>query len=414
MKNSVKTVISSGLMVLSSAGVMSATAKSQENRISKKSTYVLVHSAFTGPWAMESVAKDLRSRGYKVILPELPAHGNDKTPAKNVQFKDYVNTVVNELDNQNEKVILLGHSFAGTIISEVAEKRPEKIQSLVYLAAALIPSGTSFFENIKDANSVLTQNLVVNNEKGFATVGNEKTHEAYGEDIPLEAFKAAEKFVVPEPFAPLTYKIELTEKNFGRVPRYYIQTLQDKAIPQSLQRKMYTDTPVKQVFTINSSHAPNLSTPVKVASILNTIHAIENSKLTVEKEIKIVKEVELTSKKWADAFNSEAVKGKAKKIYEAYKNDAILQSLPIEFGNATGKDNIRKYWQTVIDSGAKDLIYINRKILVVDESTALLSASWTMNKFKGIITMEKWVKKGSKWFLAEDNFEATEIIKDVN
>ena len=409
MNKSLKSVINCAFALTTTGGVSSA--YSVDNEI-KKATYMLVHSAFTGPWAMESVANDLRLKGFKVLLPELPAHGNDKTPPKEVQFNDYVKAVIHEIDKQNDKVILLGHSFAGTIISEVAEKRPEKVQSLVYLAAALIPNGTSFFDNIKDANSILTQNLVINQEKGIATVGNGKTHEAYGEDIPIEAFNAAAKYVVPEPFMPLTYKIELTNENFGKIPKYYIQTLKDKAIPQNLQRKMYTDTPVKQVFTLDSSHAPNLSMPEKVADILNTIYLIENIKLDRKKVKDVTREVEYSSKNWEKLFNLEAIKGKVNKTYKIYDNNAVLQSLPIAFGNATGRENIRKYWQSVIDSGAKDLVYANRKIIIVDEKTALLSASWSMNKYKGIITMEKWVKNASEWMLVEDNFEATEIIKN--
>lgn len=211
-----------------------------------KATYVLVHSAFTGPWAMQSVANNLRKEGFKVLTPELPAHGEDKIPAKDVKFSDYVNVVVKVLDKLEEKVILMGHSFAGAIISEVAEQRPEKITSLVYLTAALMPNGTSFYENIKDADSVFTKNLVINEEKGFVTIGNGKTHEAYGEDIPLEAFKAAEPSIVPEPLAPLLHKVYLTNKNFGKVSKYYIETTKDKAVPIELQRKMHSLTSVKE------------------------------------------------------------------------------------------------------------------------------------------------------------------------
>ena len=55
--------------------------------------------------------------------------------------------------------------------------------------------------------------------------------------------------------------------------------------------------------------------------------------------------------------------------------------------------------------------YLDRNIIVVDEKTALLSSPWSMNKIKGIITLEKWVKKGNKWVLIEDNFEALEFLK---
>lgn len=404
MKTSIKTVLSSALLI----GTLSSTATAAEI---KKSTVVLVHSAFTGPWAMESVATELRKSGYNVILPELPAHGSDKTLPKDVQFSDYVTKVVSELDKQDDKVILLGHSFAGTIISEAAEQRPEKIQSLVYLAAGLLPNGASFFDTIKDSGSVLVKNLEINEEKGYVTVGNDKTHEAYSQDVPLEQFKAAEKFVVPEPLAPLLHKVELSEEKFGKLPKYYIQALRDNAIPQSLQRKMYTETKVKQVFTITSGHAPNLSQPGKVADILKTINSIENKKLSHKVEQKVKKEIIAMTDKWQKGFNLDAKAKKAKNTFRDYSANAILQSMPEAFGTVQGKENIAKYWQVVLNTGAADMKYLDRNIIVVDEKTALLSSPWSMNKIKGIITLEKWVKKGNKWVLIEDNFEALEFLK---
>lgn len=413
MKSSIKKAVRGGAAVLISSSSLLASAKGQDNHSVKqqKSTYILVHSAFTGPWAMESVAKELRGKGFKVILPELAAHGKDKTPAKDVQFNDYVNTVIKELDSQNGKVILMGHSFAGTIISEVAEKRPEKVQSLVYLAAALIPSDTSFMDNLKDVKSVLTENLEINQEKGMVTIANDKTYEAYVEDIPLEVFKGAEQFVVPEPLAPLTYKVNLTKEKFGTIPRYYIQALKDKAIPQSLQRKMYTETPVKQVFSIDSSHAPNLSNPIKVANILTTINSIENNKLSAKVVKKLTREIDVITTDWEKNFIKEAKKKKAQKIVDVYTEDGLVQALPASsFGTFSGKENIRKFWQFALESGADDMKYHTKNMIVVDEKTVLLSATWSMNVFQGIITLEKWVKVKNKWKLAEDNFEVTKFL----
>jgi pimeloyl-ACP methyl ester carboxylesterase/ketosteroid isomerase-like protein len=412
MKKAIKASIRNGLSLFLTTSSVVAIAKPQEIKKDElnKSTYVLVHSAFTGPWAMESVAQNLRKKGFNVIIPELPAHGNNTTPAKDVHFSDYVIKIINELDKQNGKVILLGHSFAGTIISEVAEQRPEKVKSLVYLAGALIPTGTSFMDNLKDVKSILTENLVIDKEKGFVTIGNDKTYEAYVEDIPLDVFKGAEKYVVPEPLAPLSYKINLTNENFGKIPRYYIQALKDKAIPQSLQRKMYTETPVKQVFTIDSSHAPNLSNPTKVADILVMIQKIENNKLTNKVKQKVTKEINLITSKWEKDFSLEAKNKKAKKIVDVYAENALLQAMPASFGTFQGKNNIRKFWQSALDGGASDMIYHSKNILVLDDKTALLSATWSMNLFQGIITLEKWVKINHKWNLVEDNFEITKFL----
>ena len=60
-------------------------------------------------------------------------------------------------------------------------------------------------------------------------------------------------------------------------------------------------------------------------------------------------------------------------------------------------------------SGAGDLKYSDVKLEVIDASTVLLSASWTMNVGRGIITLEKWVlQSDGKWLLAQDDFEIQE------
>ena len=48
-------------------------------------------------------------------------------------------------------------------------------------------------------------------------------HNAFAHDIPLETFNTAKPNIVPEPSAPLGYAQEITEENFGKLPKYYIE-----------------------------------------------------------------------------------------------------------------------------------------------------------------------------------------------
>ena len=90
---------------------------------------------------------------------------------------------------------------------------------------------------------------------------------AFAQNIPVEAFDQAKAYIVPEPAAPLRYKLEVTDAVFGKIPKYYIECTTDRAIPISAQRRMY-ERKVEKVFTINSSHTPNFSQPDKLAAIL--------------------------------------------------------------------------------------------------------------------------------------------------
>jgi hypothetical protein len=74
-----------------------------------------------------------------------------------------------------------------------------------------------------------------------------------------------------EPAAPLTEKLTLSPANYGRVPKYYVRTLQDHAISPSLQDLMLQATPVQKEYRLTSSHTPQLSMPDELTSILTDI-----------------------------------------------------------------------------------------------------------------------------------------------
>lgn len=237
----------------------------------KKETFVLVHSAWLGAWQWEGVKNILESEGHTVITPDLPGHGNDKTSPADITMDNYVNTVTEILDSQEDEVILLGHSFNGITISRVAEIRPNKIKSLVYLTAFLLPNGGSFFGAVQGVEgSKAVENFYLSDDKTYALVKEEEIQNAFAHDIPEEVFNGAKPYIVPEPSAPLMYELEITDENFGQVPKYYIECTDDRAIPIEIQRAMYTDNVVKS-FSINSSHTPNFSQPEKVAEILLSI-----------------------------------------------------------------------------------------------------------------------------------------------
>lgn len=91
------------------------------------------------------------------------------------------------------------------------------------------------------------------------------------------------------------------------------------------------------------------------------------------------------SEQWKHGFNS----GDAQACAAQYEADAIMVAKP--FGTFTGTKEITAFWQKLIDDGFSDVDYIDPSIEVVDESSAVLSSGWKMNKAKGVITKELWV-----------------------
>jgi hypothetical protein len=62
--------------------------------------------------------------------------------------------------------------------------------------------------------------------------------------------------------------LQLTEKNYGRVPRVYIECTEDKAVTPFIQNKMYTEMPCEKVYSLPTSHSPFFSRPKELVEIL--------------------------------------------------------------------------------------------------------------------------------------------------
>ncbi|OZG72983.1 alpha/beta hydrolase [Hahella sp. CCB-MM4] len=239
-----------------------------------QSTFILVHAAWLGAWAWHDVAQILVEQGHSVVVPDLPGHGGDNTPAGDIHLKDYVDRIMLEVDRSDGPVVLVGHSFAGIVISQVAEiAGPEKVKGLVYVAAFLLPDGGSFIDAVSGVtDSVAVEHFYLSGDETTAHVAEEKMHEAFAQDVPQEAFIAASQFFVPEPAAPLMEKLSLTGENYRVVPRYYIEATEDKAVPITAQRAMASAGNVRRTFSLNTGHCPNFSQPGKLAEYLQEIH----------------------------------------------------------------------------------------------------------------------------------------------
>ena len=67
--------------------------------------------------------------------------------------------------------------------------------------------------------------------------------------------------LVPQPSGPLMAPMNTTEENFGRVPRVYIECLQDGALGLAYQRDMQSNLPCGRTISMDTGHSPFLSAP---------------------------------------------------------------------------------------------------------------------------------------------------------
>jgi pimeloyl-ACP methyl ester carboxylesterase len=107
------------------------------------STYLLVHGAWHSGQAWERVVPLLKSAGHEVFAPSLTGYG-DKAHllSAEVGLDTHVDDVVRLITEEDlTDVILVGHSYAGLVISSVANRVPGRISELVYLDAMVPVDG---------------------------------------------------------------------------------------------------------------------------------------------------------------------------------------------------------------------------------------------------------------------------------
>ncbi len=112
------------------------------------STFVLVHGAWHGSWCWKRVRKALQELGHEVFTPTLTGVGERAhLLSPQVNLNTHIADVVNLIQwEELSDVVLCGHSYAGCVVSGVADSIPECIGALVYLDAFVLKSGQSLHD----------------------------------------------------------------------------------------------------------------------------------------------------------------------------------------------------------------------------------------------------------------------------
>jgi pimeloyl-ACP methyl ester carboxylesterase len=109
---------------------------------------VMVAAAWHGGWALTSIARQLRAHGHEVFTPTLTGLGERSHLAgAAINLETHIEDVANVIQYERlNDVVLCGHSYAGMVITGVADRLPERIASLVYIDAFVPNDGESWWE----------------------------------------------------------------------------------------------------------------------------------------------------------------------------------------------------------------------------------------------------------------------------
>ena len=231
-------------------------------------TFVLVHGASHGSWCWDKVVPLLEAQGHDVVAVDLPGntYGEFDIPPGQVTLDTYAQHACKVLDQQDEPVVLVGHSLGGLTITQTAEYRPDKIKTLVYLTALLLRSGEAMLPvSSRDPETVRAglqrDSWAVSEDLSVAIYHENSLKPRFFSDCSDDDTAWAKSMLVPQPSGPLMDPMNTTEENFGRVPRVYIECLQDGALELAYQRDMQSNLPCGRTISMDTGHSPVLSAP---------------------------------------------------------------------------------------------------------------------------------------------------------
>lgn len=234
------------------------------------SNYVLVHGAWEGSWAWEDVTPSLEEQGHSVIAVDLPGSFGNPQSVADASLDSYMATVLRAIESFDSPAILVAHSLGGASISQVAERFPEKIERLVYVASFLLKDGGSILEAMQsDKDGQILPQLSISEDQTYATVSEAVWRQVAFHDASPELIgRALPRLATKQSLQPFTTALRLTQKRFGSVSKQFVRTSLDRMVTPWLQQEMLKNWPVDRLDTLDAGHFPTLSASPQLARLL--------------------------------------------------------------------------------------------------------------------------------------------------
>ena len=234
------------------------------------STFVLVPGAWLGAWAWSAVAADLRRRGHDVhpvTLTGLAERASEETP--DTTLTTHVDDVVSVFETDDlRNVVLVGHSYAGAVITGVADRIPERIARLVYLAAIVLPDGRSIFDTFgPEAQAGMEAGAAAAGDPlRLPVIGREQLDLYYGaHGLDDRMFEVLATRGTPHPIGTYRERLSLGNPAATAIDRTYVRATAD--FPSPIAR----ETPGWDHAEIDTGHWPMFTKPLELAALLGAL-----------------------------------------------------------------------------------------------------------------------------------------------
>ncbi len=239
----------------------------------QKTSIVLVHGSWHGAWCWSRVLPQLRSAGvdsHAVTLTGVGERAHLMAPT--IDLHTHIQDVIGVIEAEElQRVVLVGHSYAGMVITGVADRlqaqQPGLLAHLVYLDAALPYPGDSWSSH----HSMETKQARIAAAESTAGLSFPPP------DAALFGLSGADRDWVnrrqtPQPFRLYQQALDFDAERVAAVPRTFIDCTQPALTTIAPSRLRVRSEPGWNVVEMATGHDPMVSEPTALSEILLDIH----------------------------------------------------------------------------------------------------------------------------------------------
>src|SRR5262245_57196337 len=216
-----------------------------------KPTIVFVHGLWADGSSWSKVINPLVDKGYKVISVQNPT----------TSLEDDVATK-RAIDRADGDVILVGHSWGGSVITEAGAD--PRVKALVYVAAFAPDKGETAGSLAESVPKTILPSFV-QDAGGFLTLSREGVAKGFAGDLTPKEQDVV--YAVQQPASKSVFGDVGVNAAWKTKPSWYVVASEDNAINPELEMKMAKRANAKTT-TLKSSHVAMLSKPNEVLDVI--------------------------------------------------------------------------------------------------------------------------------------------------
>ncbi len=243
MKKLFTQTLATGLLLAAASG----------SALANNKTVVLVHGAFADGSSWNRVINKLQKQHTEVIAVQLPL----------TSLKDDVAATQHAIARAHGDVVLVGHSWGGTVISEAGNDA--RVKSLVYVAAFAPDSGQSTADLAGSYPAPPGSAGIAKTADGFLYLPGKSVRQDFAPDI-----KADEQNTLTATQGPIradAFAEKVTHAAWHDKPSWYVVSKNDRMINPELERAMAKAIHAKTT-EVAASHMSMVSQPEEIAQVI--------------------------------------------------------------------------------------------------------------------------------------------------